>query len=71
MEKCARLEIVCALIAHLGFKSLTLRHILSENVSFQTFFLYRKLQKKSGCDKIGDENITAWQTERIGGFATT
>ena len=34
-------------------------------------FLYRKLQKKSGCDKIGDENITAWQTERIGGFATT
>ena len=34
-------------------------------------FLYRKLQKKSGCDKIRDENITAWQTERIGGFATT
>ena len=34
-------------------------------------YLYRKLQKKSGCDKIGDENITAWQTERIGGFATT
>ena len=33
--------------------------------------LYRKLQKKRGCDKIGDENITAWQTERIGGFATT
>ena len=26
-EKYARLEIVCALIAHLGFKSLTLRQI--------------------------------------------
>ena len=39
MEKCARLEIVCGLIPHLGFKSLTLRHNLSENVSFQIFFL--------------------------------
>ena len=27
LEKCARLEIVCGLIPHLGFKSLTLRHI--------------------------------------------
>ena len=45
--------------------------LLYETPHIGLLFLYRKLQKKSGCDKIGDENITAWQTERIGGFATT
>lgn len=41
-EKGAHLEIVCALIAHLGFKSLTLRQISIGSCEPVLFFLYIK-----------------------------
>lgn len=40
-EKGAHLEIVCALIAHLGFKSLTLRQISIGSIESVLFFCPR------------------------------